>query len=316
LRIEQMIRYSTLLMLPLALAACSADPSGDVPGTPSVTNPAAEEVAGSLRSVSYDADAGQLVLAINGIHGNQENVTYTRRADLDATVPGYQVFMQQGTAADRHYTALFAESNDNRLIAGVVADGGNNGRYYGGSYYGRQGAEIYSPYTDSSGGEAQYYGTYAAVTNLDGNGDDLLDASGIPATLTAPGQADRITGIILLNADFANGAVDAEISNRQLVDDVRGINGDLALQDIVLTEAQITAEGTFTGIAAYETRPDAQIGSFGGIFGGNGATSVAGTVYLQEFDGPNGTIPGEEEYGVFVLTRCGAPGAAAACSGL
>lgn len=104
-----MIRYSTLLMLPLALAACSADPSGDVPGTPSVTNPAAEEVAGSLRSVSYDADAGQLVLAINGIHGNQENVTYTRRADLDATVPGYQVFMQQGTAADRHYTALFAE---------------------------------------------------------------------------------------------------------------------------------------------------------------------------------------------------------------
>jgi hypothetical protein len=302
-------------VLPLALAACSADPSG-VSDVGSVENPAYEEVAGSVRAVNYDPIDEELILSINGIHGNDSSVTYTRRADLDSTVPGYEVYMQQSTPADRHFTALFAESNDNRVIAGAVIDGGNNGRYYGGSYYSRQGSNIYSPYTDNSQGEAQYFGTYAGVTNIDGRGDQLLDASGIPSNLGRPAQADRITGIILLNADFANGGVDGQISNRQLVDDTRGINAQLAANDILLTDGVIAEDGTFTGTAEFETQTNTPIGHFGGIFGGNQATSVAGTVFLEQFDGPTGTIEGEQEFGVFVLTRCGAPGAAAACSGL
>lgn len=308
-----MIRYASALLAPLLVVACGEDPGGTNTDFGMTPNTADATVAGNLRAVNYDPVSEELVLSLNSIHGNQTNVTYVRRADLDATVPGYEVYMLQTTPADRHYTAVFAGSNDNHVIAGAVMDGGNDNRYYGGSFYGRQGLDVYSPYTDTSGGEAQYYGTYAGVTNLDSNGDQLLDQSGIPASATPPSQSDRVTGNILLNADFANGAVDAEIFNRTLVDDVPGLG---ALPDIVLTDGALNDDGTFVGTAEYEGTPNAEIGSFGGIFGGNQATSVAGTVYLEEFDGPAGILNGEAEYGVFVLTRCGAAGDDPVCAGL
>lgn len=301
-----------LLLAPLLLAACTSDPGGTNTDFGMTDNTAPAEVAGNLTAVNYDPLTEELVLSVAAIHGGESNVTYTRTPALDTG--GYEGYMLQRTAADRHYTALFGESNDNELIAGVVADGGNNNRFFGGGFFGRQGLGVYSPYDHApTDGEAQYLGQYAGVTNLDGNGDQLLDASGIDPNLTPPAQSDRIVGTILLNADFANLQVDAEISNRVLIDDVRGIN---PLPDIVLIATAIDDSGQFAGDVEYEGVGDSSIGSYAGIFGGEQATSVAGVVYLSEFDGPAGTIDGEEEYGVFILTRCGASGADAGCAGL
>ncbi|CUH62708.1 hypothetical protein TL5118_00143 [Thalassovita autumnalis] len=305
-----MIRYASALLAPLLVVACGEDPGGTNTDFGMTTNTADATVAGNLRAVNYDPVTQELVLSMRAIHGNQTNVTYVRRADLDASVPGYEVYMLQTTPADRHYTAVFAESNDSHVIAGAVMDGGNNNQFFGGSFYGRQGLDVYSPYTETRRGEAQYYGTYAGVTNLDSNGDQLLDQSGLPSGSTGPSQSDRITGKIELNVNFKEGLLDGEIFNRTLVDDVQGIG---ALPVIALKDGTITAEGTFVGVAEYLTVENAQIGSFGGIFGGSQASSVAGTVYLEEYDGTTGTISNEAEYGVFVLTRCGAAGADPDC---
>lgn len=310
-----MNRFAKLLavpvLAPLVLGACTSDPGGVETGFGMVENPAPASVAGTLEAVDYDPDGEELILRVNAIHGGTRNATYTRVPALDTA--GYQGYMMQKTPADRHYTALFDESNGSEVVAGVVADGGNNNRYFGGGFFARQGLGVYSPYDHpASQGEAQYYGTYAGVTNVDGNGDQLLDASGIPANLTPPGQADRVTGIILLNADFANGQVDAEISNRFMVDDVAGLG---RLPDIMLIQTGIDADGTFAGVAEYEGDIDNAIGSYAGIFGGAGATAVGGVVYLEEFDA-DAVFDGEEEYGVFVLTRCGAANDAPECDNL
>ncbi|CUH67662.1 hypothetical protein TG4357_03135 [Thalassovita gelatinovora] len=306
-----MTHFAKLLAAPVLLAACTADPGGVNTDVSMAANPAAEAVAGSLEAVDYDADSGELILRVNAIHGGTRNATYTRVPALDTA--GYQGYMMQQTPADRHYTALFQESNGNEVVAGVVADGGNNNRYFGGGFYARQGAGIYSPYDHPvSEGEAQYFGTYAAVTNVDGAGAQLLDDSGIPTNLTPPGQADRITGIILLNADFANGQVDAEISNRVLVDDLPGLG---SLPDIMLVATAIDDNGEFAGSAEYQGDVGNTIGDYAGIFGGAGATAVGGVVYLTEFD-EDGPLEGEEEYGVFVLTRCGAANDDPVCDNL
>lgn len=301
-----------LLLAPFLLAACTSDPGGTNTDFGMTPNTAPDEVAANLRAVDYDPVTQELVLNVTGIHGGEENATYVRTPALDTS--GYEGYMLQRTAADRHYTALFGESNDGELIAGVVADGGNNNRFFGGGFFGRQGLGVYSPYDHApTDGEAQYLGQYAGVTDLNGNGDQLLDASAIDPDLTPPAQADRIVGDILLNADFANLQVDAEISNRFLVDDILSLG---QLPDIALVATTIDSEGAFTGDVEYEGVINTSIGTYSGIFGGNGATSVAGVVYLSEYDGPAGLINGEEEYGVFILTRCGASGADAGCAGL
>jgi len=307
-----MKRYAQLLLAPLLLAACTADPGGTNTDFGMTTNPAPATVAGALQAVDYDADAGELVLTLNAVHGGERNVTYVRTAAVDTN--GYQGYTLQRSPADRHYTALFGESADNELYAGVVADGGNNNRYFGGGVYGRQGLGVYSPYDHApTEGEVQYRGDYAGVTNVANSGTQLLDSSGLDPNLTPPRQSDRVTGIILLNADFENLQMDAEISNRQLVDDLGGLN---PLPDVILVPTAITAEGTFEGTVEYEGVVGSQIGSYAGLFGGAGATSVAGVVYLEEFDGTTNRVTGEEEYGVFIMTRCGAAGAHPDCPSL
>ena len=306
-----MNRFAKFFAVPALLAACTSDPGGVNTDVGMVSNPVPASVAGSLDAVDYNPDSGELILRVNAIHGGGRNITYTRTPALDTA--GYHGYMMQQSPADRHYTALFQESNGGELVAGVVADGGNNNRYFGGGFFARQGAGIYSPYDHPvAEGEAQYYGTYAGVVNVNGAGAQLLDASGIPANLTAPGQADRISGVILLNADFANGQVDAEISNRVLADDLPGLG---RLPDIMLVQTAIDGNGEFAGSAEYQGDVGNSIGSYAGIFGGADATAVGGVVYLTEFDS-DGPLENEEEYGVFVLTRCGAANDDPVCDGL
>lgn len=304
--------YAQLMLASLLLAACTSDPGGTNTDFGMTDNTAPTEVMGALQAVNYDPDAQELILTLNAIHGGERNVSYVRTPSVDTN--GYEGYTLQRTAADRHYTALFGESNDSHLIAGVVADGGNNNRYFGGGFFGRQGLNVYSPYDHAPDeGEAQYRGEYAGVINGSGDGSLLIDPSSIDPNLSGPRQAGRVTGIIMMNADFANLQVDGEISNRTLVHDPLGLN---PLPDIVLVASAIDDTGQFLGNVEYEGVIGTQIGNYAGIFGGNGATSVAGTVFLEEFDGTTNTVQGEEEYGVFVLTRCGADNDHASCPGL
>lgn len=316
-----MKRYAQFMLAPLVLAACTSDPGGTNTDFGMTSNTAPTEIASSLSAIDYDPDSQELVLSMNTVHGGESNVTYVRTAALDTG--GYEGYMLQRSPADRHYTALFGESNDGQLIAGAVGDGGNNNYSFGGAFYGQQGLRTYSPYQHApTEGAVHYYGEYAGITNLSSDGDQLLDASGIPANITPPAQSDRVVGIIQLDADFATGKVEGEISNRVLIDDRLGLNDDPGtveydgLPDIILVKTDITADGTFEGTTEFEGKPSSPMGNFAGIFGGAGATSVAGAVYLEDFadnELPNTT---ETEYGVFILTRCGAPGAHAVCSSL
>lgn len=298
--------YAQLMLASLLLAACTSDPGGTNTDFGMTDNTAPTEVMGALQAVNYDPDAQELILTLNAIHGGERNVSYVRTPSVDTN--GYEGYTLQRTAADRHYTALFGESNDGHLIAGVVADGGNNNRYFGGGFFGRQGLNVYSPYEHvRDEGEAHYQGDYAGVINGSGDGSLLIDPN-----LSGPRQAGRVTGTIRMNVDFANLLVDAVISDRTIAHDPIGLN---PLPDIVLVESSIDDTGQFLGNVEYLDVDDVQIGNYAGIFGGNGATSVAGTVFLEEFDGTTNTVQGEEEYGVFVLTRCGADNDHASCNG-
>ena len=69
---------------------------------------------------------------------------------------------------------------------------------------------------------------------------------------------------------------------------------------ITLVVTDITDEGTFEGATEFsDLTPN---GTYGGTFGGDGATAVAGVVHTTDFDE---VLENEEEYGVFVLERCG-----------
>ena len=147
-----------------------------------------------------------------------------------------------------------------------------------------------------------YAGRYAAVQNIDqpGNPDVLPPDPGTDPDLL-PSQPRRVQGEILLNADFTDNRVNGAITNRRVV-------GGGRLDTVFLRGADITANGTFEGeVSAINTDAEQITGSYGGVFGGNNAASVAGLVHLTAFDDD---IDLEQEHGVFVLTQCGQPGAA------
>jgi len=58
-----------------------------------------------------------------------------------------------------------------------------------------------------------------------------------------------------------------------------------------------------------------ELGEYGGVVGGTDGESLAGAVFVDEHFGDNLvdssgnsiTITGEDEYGIFVLGRCGGP---------
>ena len=119
-----------------------------------------------------------------------------------------------------------------------------------------------------------------------------------------PRQPARVTGDIFLNANFSDNLVNGSIYNRVLTE------AGLSLEDVILVPTEIATNGTFTGTAEAPRGSDEGVaGTYGGIFGGTSASSVAGLVHLTEF---SSAIENEQEHGVFVLTQCGMPGSVAA----
>ncbi len=331
-----MKRYLAMLVLPAYLFGCS----GSNPFTPEVTPVVAPVVPGvvtedtavtvpaavanDLTRLVYDPVA--MTLTVEGITLDELpfSAVYTRKAALDR--PGYEAYTAQDDPLDRHSTAYVAQSrNEGAVRAGVVVTGGPRNRFFGGGYFERDG-DYTPPAVTPTTGLVTYAGDYLGLTNLRGDGGDLLAVpAGTPEELI-PDQSAEITGDVVFQADFADNSVEGNIFNRVLVDT------GTALPSIVLISTAIDANGTFTGtqIEYDQTNFDgtpfpaenvvgSDIGDYAGVFGGTNASGVAGVLHLTQFDGPNDVALGtdaEEEYGVFVLDQCGQPVEDAICAGV
>jgi hypothetical protein len=312
------------------LAACGdGNPFGAGSGTTPVdpgTIP--ETVAGSLANFSYNAAAGTLTVTGLLRDGETNPQVYVRNAALDQGV--YTAFTRQDDPLDEHTTVYVRELG--AVAAAVAVTGGQFNYYSGGAGYRRDGA--YDPITPVAGngapgtgnGLVSYAGEYIGLTNVDGPGTDLLDpsASGITNASVLPGQAGLVTGQVLITVEFDTNAVAGEVYDRQvdtnLIDTATGnpiVNE--AVADIVLVPTTLASDGTFSGTTELSgTRTN--VGNYGGTIGGNDAEVLAGGLFAEEHFGPDGllqNVTNEEEYGIFVLGRCGTAASAgvAGCTG-
>lgn len=303
-----MSRFWLPLALAAALASCSTDEDtggggGGGTGTSPAT-PAALKV--NVNAIAFDGVT--LRVNISSLDSTPLLVTYTRDPSLD--VGGYLAFRIQEDALDRLFIALAGESADGAVRAVTVGDGGQFNRYFAGGIYERDG-DFLRPATGSGPGAGQvsYAGSYAAVTNVDvlrgGPTDVAIAVPGGTEPALIPAQPARVSGDIFLNANFADDSVNGAIVNRVIVDD------GFSLDDVILVPTAIAADGSFFGGAEYNDANNTPIGSYGGLFGGVGANSVAGLVNLEEFEP---AWQNEREHGMFVLTMCGPNNALPICS--
>jgi hypothetical protein len=262
------------------------------------------EISQDVTRIEFDP--GTQTLTVEGLtfDGTTDPVTYNRAVALD--VPGYQAYTIQQNGAARHSTAFAAQSQTSGAVtAGVAATGGPRNRFFTGAVFERTGT-----YTQPTTGEVVYTGRYVGLTNLDSQGGDLLPPPAGLADELIPTQAASTQGDVVLRANFGDRAVEGNIINRRISEAPGGVV--INLPSLVLINTQITADGTFSGTVEYdqaafpgERVTGTSIGSSAGIFGGVGATEVAGAIKLNQFDGPGDPLglTNELETGIFVLDR-------------
>lgn len=335
-----MSRFFTAFALTALLAGCDssnpfqADESGDTPidnggDTPIIDE--GEEVSSTgipvalsgvngavnLESVSYDPDNQSLAVDLAALDRTDSDIPlqdYAFNANLTALAPGYEVYSFQDDGLDRMFVAIVAQSDDGSVLGAAVMDGGQFNRFFGGGFYATDGN--YSPGRgENDTGLVSYAGTYAALTNIDADGAELL---GVPAGTDPqllPSQPAQITGDIFFNADFGDNTINGAIINRafeNLNPLTEAVLGTSDLDNVVLIPTAITDTGTFFGSA--ENPAQEAVGSYGGTFGGTEASGVAGVTALDGDWIP--ALENEHEFGVFVLTQCGQPGDAAICDNI
>ncbi len=298
------------LALGLGLAGCGGTPpfggtttETDGGGTDGSTAAIPTELAGTLRSFTYDPS--NQTLSIEGAPGdnNAYNGAYRRRVNLDRG--GYEAYTAQDASNGRHSTVYVREVNGTR--AAVVATGVQYEQLYAGAAYSNT---TYTPRVEpgenqSDRGLVYYTGRYVGLLNGPGTNEDLTDPNFGENESVLTAQAAEVTGDMQITGDFATLNVDGVIYNR-VVDPNAPL--PLGVANIALDSAAINADGTFFGEASQDNQSR---GQYGGIFGGEGATEVAGAVHLtNHIDG----IENEEEYGIFVLSECVPPNSGPNCN--
>ncbi|WP_299553874.1 thymidylate synthase [uncultured Tateyamaria sp.] len=317
-----MKRIVAVCALTALVAACGNGPRTDEdetdaggtptdPGDSTITVPAT--IANDLSGFTFvpdPSDPSGGTLTVEGVFLDDDlpASTYQRRPGLD--VPGYVAFTAQDDAIDQHTIALVQSLNGTR--AGVIVTGGQFGTYNGGAAFARNGDFDRPPLTEETG-QVSYAGTYVGVTNLEGDDTDLLPFPADRDPSTRPGQAAVVTGEVFLNVDFSDNAVNGVIFNRVLDlndDDVFDVMapGETTsdVGNLQLDPSTIDENGAFDGnIIAEGDTSRSDIGDYAGIFGGVDSEAVAGAIFVADhlLDGTSA----EEEYGVFVLGRCGGP---------
>jgi hypothetical protein len=263
-----------------------------------------EEILFSINSVVWTPGANTIAISIDGLDTTPVVATWT--ADPARNIDGYTAYSIQEDELDRFYVALAAVSTDGAVRGVVAGDGGQFGKVFQGAYYERTG--LYSAPDATQGGPANgqvsYAGKYAGLLN-----------GGVPRPVTVgtddsliPSEPFRITGDGYIAANFATNTANGSIYNRIVVQD------GLALGDLILVPnpGGIAENGTFTGDV--ENLDKDGLGKYAGVFGGVGATSLAGGLVLTRVDDEFGDrINDAEEFGVFVLNQCGTAGSPAIC---
>ena len=287
---------------PFTFGAVVTDPVEEEDTT---ANGIPEVIGKNVENVTGTAGNSTVNVLVTGLDGAPGPVAFSRNSNLD--VPGYVAYSYQDDPLDRFFVAMVQNSNDGALLGAAIIDGGQFTDYYGGVYY-----ERLSPYSDDSG-QVSYAGAYVGLTNIAIFGDELLAVPPGTENGDRPRQPVRLEGDIFLNVNFEEGLINGAITDRELVDldDDPGTPGTqpVAMVDVFLTGATITTDGTFEGTV--ELGDNTAVGTYAGTFGGTQATSVAGGLFLDgdwwdEADGEN-------EIGLFVLTKCGESGDAAIC---
>ncbi|MGB3243268.1 MAG: thymidylate synthase [Sulfitobacter sp.] len=304
-----MKKLVTGLMLCTFLVACGGtapfggkttdvDGEGDVAAIPEV-------LAGNLQSFTYNAANG--TLSISGIagDGNAVNGAYLRSPTLDR--PGYDAYSAQDASNGRHSTVYIRDIDGTSAV--LVATGVQYEHLYAGGAYTNA---AYSPRVapdsnDPNSGLVYYTGRYIGLLNGPGSNEDVTtpNPGEDPSVLTA--QAAEVTGDVQITADFATQNVDGIVYNRVVPDIDAAGNLDtnsanpLMAEDIALQGTAIATDGTFLGVAEQK---NSSVGDYGGIFGGIGATEVAGVVHVKDHIS---VISEEEEFGIFVLGECEPP---------
>lgn len=296
-------KYTALLALVL-LAACGGNPLEPAPPTPpapppvppvtdigeEVEEPVSVEVpaiiAQHVRGAAYNAANQQLTINLGSLDGTPIAAEYNRDVPLDLS--GYEAYTLQDANTQRKFLALVKTSASGAVTATAVADGGQFGTYFGGGTYYRA-----DTFTLPTSGLASYTGSYVGVLNR-----GAIVPGGLGGGLDSR-QSDRVTGRILINADFneTNLEVNGGVDNRSVVE------SGFVLENIQLWPATINEDGGFAG-QVYNTGGNS-IGNFGGLFAGPQASDVAGVLVLRPIQGDAATI----EHGVFVLPRCTGPSA-------
>jgi hypothetical protein len=281
-------RILSVLLCAGLLAGCGGNPfvdgggGGGGGGGGSSDIPAA--LKGNLESVTYNPTGGAggngaLTAVIVPLDASPITATFDRDATLDT--PGFKAFTYRETSSNRLFVALFATSADGNTMGGVTGSGQFTEMVWGVNYDS-------DSFTKPSSGLASYRGDYAGVLNTGA-------AVAGPGTPFNPIQPHRVQGDVLLNADFTNDAVEGGIRNREIVD-----TGE-DLDNVFLQITEINADGSFGGSVVFGDKQ--QAGTYGGVFGGNGATAVAVGIEIA----PDPNDADLLERGIFVAERC-APG--------
>ncbi|WP_157056575.1 hypothetical protein [Pseudorhodobacter aquimaris] len=267
-----------------------------------------------------------VLVNISALDATPIEATWQRRPALD--IPGYQAFAVQEDALDRLFIGLAATSADGSASAVLAGDGGQFGSYFSGTDYYREGGYTPPDATAEGPGRGQvsYTGKYAGMLNGGAAGDDLLPIpAGRPtAPSEAPNQATRITGDVFVNANFADDMVNGIVKNRNAIDlsitsNVSSANYNdgtgVRLEDLNMEPTEILANGTFEGTV--ERGPvKTSAGTYGGVFGGTDASSIAGGVHLTDVrNGAGEKITDAVERGIFVLDQCGLTASGGDCVG-
>lgn len=331
------------LLALVLLAGCSGNPLGrdtdsgvDPDPNPDPDAPATgnTNVVQDMRGFRYDGTTLEIDMA--GVSSSGAYGTFKRRRAMDLPAsggqPAYLAYEFQETNMTRSYLAYVAANQRDTLLAVASADGGQFNEHNGGGGWVRVTGYSRPNIADSPSGTPgpeqgtfSYYGSYAGVF-VPGAADP--DGPPRPDPLQ-PQEPMGVRGVIQVNAQFERSAtgevVEGGIVNRtlhgrdgsqvtsiNLVDDDGNITtiDTTTLPDLVLRETAISANGTFLGDVEFRGAPDQSIGSYDGAFGGDGATDVAGVIWINPIQNQDGIW----EYGVFNLPRCDLPGASPICT--
>jgi hypothetical protein len=280
------------------LAACAdeaeeevVDLGGDVDPTDETPLIAGGAAVGDVEGLTYDGTNLTVTVALDA---DTETATYATAG----TVGTYNRFTQQDEPTDRAFTAFAKTSDDGSITAVAVSDGGQFNRFFGGARV------VQNSYTAPTTGLVSYGGDYVGLLNF---GPPAAGAPAIPGV--QPIQSSEVTGTVFLNADFNSaGKVNGSIYNRE------NITASAALPDIILTAADINADGTFTNSVELNDADLTNVGSYAGVFGGTNGSAIGGVIDLNAgFLGVDVGTGFENEYGIFVLNQCPGGGMPAEC---